>query len=101
MIFGNILIVLIARYFNVGINSFICNFGRKKTPLDGKKQFVAWYSGLRGTIAYILALQCSRDFAGGNGDIIILITIIFALFTVNKFTKEIACRPGNNIEPNP
>ena len=83
LILGNIIIVLVARYFNVGICSFMCNFGRVRRPVDAKSQFVMWYSGLRGTIAYILALQCSQDFKGGNGDVIILITISFALFTVS------------------
>lgn len=82
LILGNIAIVLIARYYNVGICSFLCNFGRVKKPMGGVFQFITWYSGLRGTIAYILALQCSQDFKEGNGDVIILITISFALFTV-------------------
>ncbi len=82
LLLGNIAVVLIARYYNVGICSLLCNLGRARKPISGVFQFVMWYSGLRGTIAYILALQCSQDFKQGNGDIIILITITFALFTV-------------------
>ena len=83
LLFGNILIVLVARYYNIGICSLLCNLGRTRKPIAGVDQFVMWYSGLRGTIAYILALQCSQDFKAGNGDVIILITITYALFTVS------------------
>lgn len=82
LIVGNIIIVLAARYYNVGVCSILCNLGRDRKPIGGVYQFVMWYSGLRGTIAYILALQCAQDFKEGNGDVIILITITFALFTV-------------------
>eukprot|EP00831_Metopus_contortus_P073190 TRINITY_DN66744_c0_g1_i2.p1 TRINITY_DN66744_c0_g1~~TRINITY_DN66744_c0_g1_i2.p1 ORF type:complete len:187 (-),score=12.17 TRINITY_DN66744_c0_g1_i2:51-611(-) len=78
----NIIIVLAARYVNVGICSLFVNPGRKRMPIGAKFQFLIWYSGLRGTIAYILALQCSIAFAEGNGNVIVLITIIFALFTL-------------------
>ncbi len=95
LILGNIVIVLAARYYNVGICSFLCNLGRSRIPIGGIFQFAMWYSGLRGTIAYILALQCSLDFKAGNGDIIILITITFALFTVSpsaRYLGSYSCR---------
>jgi sodium/hydrogen exchanger 8 len=82
LLIGNIVIVLCARYFNIGICSLIVNNGRVRKPIGGIFQLVMWYSGLRGTIAYILALQCSLEFKEGNGKVIVLITIIFALFTV-------------------
>eukprot|EP00826_Nyctotherus_ovalis_P052239 TRINITY_DN659_c0_g2_i2.p2 TRINITY_DN659_c0_g2~~TRINITY_DN659_c0_g2_i2.p2 ORF type:complete len:243 (-),score=46.20 TRINITY_DN659_c0_g2_i2:410-1138(-) len=82
LLLGNIVIVLCARYFNIGICSMICNCGRVRKPIGGIYQLVMWYSGLRGTIAYILALQCASEFKDGNGDVIVLMTIIFALFTV-------------------
>ena len=40
-----------------------------------------WVSGLRGAIAYALALQSKTDF--GQGGVILIITLIFALLTVN------------------
>ena len=68
--------------YNIGTCSLIANCGRVRKPIGGIYQFVMWYSGLRGTIGFILALQCSIEFKEGNGNVIVLMTITFALFTV-------------------
>lgn len=82
LLLGNIVVVLSARYYNIGTCSLIANCGRVRKPIGGIYQFVMWYSGLRGTIGFILALQCSIEFKEGNGNVIVLMTITFALFTV-------------------
>lgn len=47
----------LARGLNVGIVTFLVNLGRSdKTRLKFKTQFVMWFSGLRGAMAYALAL---------------------------------------------
>lgn len=62
--------------------SFIMNWGSNKPIIDRKMQISMWYSGLRGTITYLLALQYMQDFRKGNGDAITALTLTFSLFTV-------------------
>lgn len=41
-----------------------------------------WLSGLRGAVAYALSLESYYDFHKGNGDVILLLSIIIAQFTI-------------------
>jgi len=41
-----------------------------------------WFSGLRGAIAFALAIRSLHDFEGGNGDVILTLTLIYALITI-------------------
>ena len=78
---GNIIILHIARAVNILICTFLANRGRKRNPISKIFMFVMWMSGLRGAIAYALAIMASQDFQI-NGDLILLLTIQFALFTI-------------------
>ena len=44
-------------------------------------QVVMWVSGLRGAMAYALALKCAEDLPV-NGSIILIDTLIYALITI-------------------
>eukprot|EP00658_Telonema_sp_P-2_P024617 TRINITY_DN1989_c0_g1_i1.p1 TRINITY_DN1989_c0_g1~~TRINITY_DN1989_c0_g1_i1.p1 ORF type:complete len:586 (+),score=186.49 TRINITY_DN1989_c0_g1_i1:147-1904(+) len=85
-----IVICLFARMCNVYpltwlLNKFI------KNKIGPRKQFTLWFSGLRGAIAFVLALQASEDFASENGQTILTTTIMVIFFTVFVF--------GGNIWP--
>ena len=41
-----------------------------------------WISGLRGAVAYALALKCYYDMREGNGDIILILSLIIAQTTI-------------------
>ena len=51
----------IARFFNILIVTKLVNCSRSTTKISGKMQFVMWLSGLRGAMAYALALKCATD----------------------------------------
>ena len=56
-IFTTILNLNIARFLNIWICSFIVNRYRSEgTKFNFKTQFVMWFSGLRGAMAYAIAL---------------------------------------------
>lgn len=47
----------IARFLNIGFVTMIVNWNRTpETKLNYKTQFVMWFAGLRGAMAYALAL---------------------------------------------
>ena len=51
----------IARGLNIGITTFLINCSRGKlSKISGKQQFVMWIAGLRGAMAYALALDTSK-----------------------------------------
>eukprot|EP00656_Telonema_subtile_P011206 TRINITY_DN15519_c0_g1_i3.p1 TRINITY_DN15519_c0_g1~~TRINITY_DN15519_c0_g1_i3.p1 ORF type:complete len:278 (+),score=62.08 TRINITY_DN15519_c0_g1_i3:147-980(+) len=61
------------------LNKFI------KNKIGPRKQFTMWFSGLRGAIAFVLALQASEDFKSQHGDTILTTTIMVIFFTVFVF----------------
>lgn len=72
----------ISRFLNIGISSLLVNCTRtKETRISLKTQFVMWFAGLRGAMAYALALQASEKLKT-NGPIILVVTLLFALLTV-------------------
>ena len=71
---------------NVITNSWILGFAGVK--ISSKFQFFMWYSGLRGAIgnryaAFALAINALKDFADGSGEIILSMTVIYAILTVS------------------
>lgn len=82
LIVGNILIVILSRLLSVLLCSFISDFNKKWTLEYFKKKIVLWYSGLRGTLTYLLALRYTNDFQKSNGNAIVILTLSFSLFTV-------------------
>jgi len=74
-------ICLFARLCNIYPCSFILNHCGAAN-IDYKKQFVMWFSGLRGAIAFVLALKAREDFKDEHGDTILTTTILVIFFTV-------------------
>jgi sodium/hydrogen exchanger 8 len=73
-------ICMLARACNIYPCSYILNKGGAN--IDSKKQFTMWFAGLRGAIAFVLALKSKEDFKDGNGDTILTTTILIIFFTV-------------------
>ena len=72
----------IARFLNVTIVTFFVNKSRSESTQIGPKQkFVMWVAGLRGAMAYALAINSIDDY-GEPGKIMLSITLIYALITI-------------------
>lgn len=70
-----------ARFLNIAIVTFLVNQSRtKNTKISPKMQFVMWLSGLRGAMAYALALKCTVDLE--MGPVILIDTLIYAFVTI-------------------
>ena len=55
---GSIILILLARACNIYPLSFIVNkFRGSEVKINSRMQFVMWFSGLRGAIAYVLSLH--------------------------------------------
>lgn len=48
-----------ARFLNILITTWLVNCTRTESKINVKTQFVMWLSGLRGAMAYALALKCT------------------------------------------
>jgi len=83
----------IARLLNIGIVTFMVNRSRSEnTKITAKQQFVMWVAGLRGAMAYALALDASTPkkkilnaWEQSNiaaGKVMLLQTLIYSLFTI-------------------
>lgn len=80
----------LARFLNIYIVTWIVNRARsEESKVSGKHQFVLWISGLRGAMAYALAMEASHsrifnDPAKGkySGDVMLIVTILYSLFTI-------------------
>jgi NhaP-type Na+/H+ or K+/H+ antiporter len=71
----------VARALNIGIVSWLVNKGRSSESKIGlNMQFVMWISGLRGAMAYALALKSSAELS--IGPVILTDTLIFSLMTI-------------------
>ena len=74
----------VARLLNVGIVSFLVYLQRtEKTKISYKTQFVMWFSGLRGAMAYALALEAAAELPVGQ--IILIDTLTYSLVTILGF----------------
>ena len=57
-----ILNLCISRALNIGTVSYLVNKSRTNKKITRKFQFVMWIAGLRGAMAYALALKSTFDF---------------------------------------
>ena len=81
LVITTILNLNFARFLNIMITSKLVNCSRSETKLPFKMQFIMWLSGLRGAMAYALALKC----ATGDleiGPVILILTLIYAFVTI-------------------
>ncbi|XP_022723288.1 sodium/hydrogen exchanger 5-like isoform X7 [Durio zibethinus] len=79
----SILFIGVARAANVFSCAFLVNLVRpvhRQVPL--KHQKALWYSGLRGAMAFALALQSVHDLPEGHGQIIFTATTAIVVLTV-------------------
>lgn len=73
--------LLLARAVNILVVSFLCNLGRsKESKIGWNLQFVMWIAGLRGAMAYALALKSYNELP--VGPVILTDTLIFSLLTI-------------------
>lgn len=73
----------VARAINVLICSWLANRSRTNNRIHGKMQFVMWMAGLRGAMAYALALKAA--IALPMGPVILIDTLIYAFITILFF----------------
>jgi sodium/hydrogen exchanger 8 len=72
----------IARFLNIMVTSFLVNKTRGSTSVVSKeKKFVMWIAGLRGAMAYALAMQSIDDY-GESGKLMLSITLIYSIITI-------------------
>lgn len=70
-----------ARFLNIVIVTSLVNWSRtENTKIPPKMQFIMWLSGLRGAMAYALALKCAVDLE--IGPVILIDTLIYAFVTI-------------------
>ncbi|KAJ5075631.1 sodium/hydrogen exchanger [Anaeramoeba ignava] len=81
LIATTIFLCLISRFFNIIPLSFLNNLFKKKRKLTAKQQFLLWFSGLRGAVAFALSVDLGTE----NGDVILTTTLMIVLFTVFIF----------------
>lgn len=82
-IFFSILFIGVARAANVFPCAYLINFVRpasRKIPI--KHQKALWYSGLRGAMAFALALQSIHELPDGHGQTIFTATTAIVVLTV-------------------
>lgn len=70
----------LARFLNIFIVSAFVNCQRTESKLSPKMKTVMWFSGLRGAMAYALALKCATDLS--IGPVILIDTLIYSLITI-------------------
>ncbi|XP_024021472.1 sodium/hydrogen exchanger 6 isoform X2 [Morus notabilis] len=82
-IFFSIIFIIVARAANVFSCAYLVNLVRpahRQIPL--KHQKALWYSGLRGAMAFALALQSVHDLPEGHGQTIFTATTAIVVLTV-------------------
>ncbi|KAK2156000.1 hypothetical protein LSH36_224g04013 [Paralvinella palmiformis] len=103
----SIVLILLGRAFNIFPLSFIANYFREH-KITRRMQFIMWFSGLRGAIAFALSLHMEFDVETrtvllSTTLIIILFTLIFLggstmpLMKVLKTDKRKKTRPGREV----
>lgn len=70
----------IARALNVLIVTAIANKSRTTSKIGFKTQLVTWLSGLRGAMAYALALKAAVTLP--KGPVILIFTLIYSFITI-------------------
>lgn len=76
-----ILNLYFTRFLNVALCTWIANYSRTESKINKKTAFTIWFSGLRGAMAYALALSCAVDFPGA-GPVILIDTLLFSFVTI-------------------
>ncbi|CAD5117971.1 DgyrCDS6711 [Dimorphilus gyrociliatus] len=80
LVIWSIALILLGRAFNIFPLSFLANYFREH-KITKKMQFIMWFSGLRGAIAFALSLHMDI----GNEEkrqVLVTTTLIIILFTV-------------------
>ena len=79
-LFSTVINLNVARFLNIFICTLIVNrFRTEQTKFSAKTQFVMWFSGLRGAMAYAIALQAAVDFPTNNiGQVILIDTLVYS-----------------------
>eukprot|EP00299_Pterocystis_sp_00344_P002109 c1211_g1_i1.p1 GENE.c1211_g1_i1~~c1211_g1_i1.p1 ORF type:complete len:544 (-),score=108.78 c1211_g1_i1:219-1850(-) len=98
LVFVSIFACLVSRVFNIVPCSVLVNIFRKGQPgsmpkISGPYQFLMWWSGLRGGVAFAIAVAQYTDniFPEDNISLVILqTTLMIALFTIFVFGGAIA-----------
>ena len=71
----------IARGLNIGIVTSLVNRSRSADSIITPKQkFVMWVAGLRGAMAYALALDSSKE--GQAGKVMLIVTLLYSLYSI-------------------
>lgn len=82
-IFFSIIFILVARAANVFSCAYLLNLARPPhRQISRQYQQALWYSGLRGAMAFALALQSVHDLPEGHGQTILSATISIVVLTV-------------------
>ncbi|RCV12183.1 hypothetical protein SETIT_2G249400v2 [Setaria italica] len=82
-IFFSIIFILLARAANVFSCAYILNLARPPhCQIPRQYQQALWYSGLRGAMAFALALQSVHDLPDGHGETIFTATTSIVVLTV-------------------
>jgi hypothetical protein len=76
-----IFIIIIGRYISILLVSLLINLPRKKNYLTHKKQFFLLFAGVRGAMAYALAIKSMTDL-GTTGKMFVIVTLILTGFTL-------------------
>jgi len=87
---------LIARVFNIFPLSWLANYGRK-VSIPWKMQFVMWFAGLRGAIAFAL----SQNLPGEHRDVYISTTLGIVIFTTivcGGLTEPMLAKMGMRVQ---
>ena len=80
-VFVLILNLNFARFCNIMVTTWVVNKTRTETFINNKTKFVMWVAGLRGAMAYALAIESVYDY-GEAGKQMLFLTIIYALITI-------------------
>ena len=93
-----IFIVLFSRTFNIYPLTALINLSRAgDAKIDMRFQFVMWFSGLRGAIAFALALEANVGYAEtGAGPMMLTTTLFVVLFTVRPL-GGMSCAPRHGV----
>ena len=71
-----------SRFLNVRFCTWCANLTRSEpSKIKPKTEFVIWFAGLRGAMAYALALSCAKDFPT-VGPIILIDTLLYSFLTI-------------------
>lgn len=75
------IIILIARFINIYLCSRLANLSRTDNLIQPRRQFFLWFSGVRGAMAFALAIKSKVDLPEA-GPIFLVLTLIIISFTL-------------------